>query len=132
MKSYVITTAVVRYKDKYLIGKRAISKKFASNKWEFISGFVDTSESVEEIILRELYEETKLKGKIVKSADPYINQDEEAKWIIIPYLVEVNTSNFVVNKKDHSELKLLSTNELNNYEELAGDIEQLKIRGLLI
>ena len=60
-KTYIITSAVVKFKDKFLIGKRTATKKFAPNKWEFISGFVDSPESVEEIILRELREETGLK-----------------------------------------------------------------------
>lgn len=43
--THVITLAVVKYKDKFLIGKRAKTKKFAPDKWEFISGFIDTSET---------------------------------------------------------------------------------------
>ena len=100
MKTFAITSGIIKYNDKYLIGKRSKSKKFAPNKWEFISGFIDTSESAEEIILREIYEETKLKGDIIKSAEPYIVEDEEARWIIIPYLIEANTDKFVINKMD--------------------------------
>ena len=43
MKTYVITTAVIRSENKFLIARGAKTKKFAPNQWEFIAGFMDTS-----------------------------------------------------------------------------------------
>lgn len=129
MKTYVITIAVIKHKDKYLIGKRASTKKFAPNKWEFISGFVDTKETAEEIILRELMEETSLNGKILRSGDPFVFEDDEGRWINIPFLIETNSDKFIINKKDHSEIKWVSLKELEQYPDLA-EIKEIKKRKL--
>ena len=130
-KTYVITSALVKFEDKYLIAKRSANKKFAPNQWEFISGFVDTKEGAENIILRELMEELKLKGKIIKSAEPYVVNDKEARWMVIPFLIKLDNNSFVMNKKDHSEVKFVTSKELTKYKELSKDINEFRKRGLI-
>ncbi len=117
-KTYVIVAAVVKCQDMYLIGKRASTKKFAANKWEFISGFMDTKETAEEVILRELKEETGLKGKIVGKAAPYEFIDKESRWIVAPFLIKTITEKFRLNTKDHSELRWVTRQELKKYKDL--------------
>ena len=79
MKTRIITSAIIKNGNKYLLAKRANSKKYAPGKWEFISGFIDNNKSAEEIILNELKEELRAKGKITKTCPPYIINDEEAR-----------------------------------------------------
>lgn len=131
MKTYTVASAIIKYKDKYLIGKRATNKKFYPNVWELISGFIEEKEPAEETILREIKEETKVKAKLIKTADPYIIKVVNERWIIIPFLLEAKNNSFKLNKKDHSELKWVSLEELSQITELKEDIKQLKIRGLL-
>ncbi|MBI2045584.1 hypothetical protein HYT23_06000, partial [Candidatus Pacearchaeota archaeon] len=50
METRIIASAILKDKNKYLIAKRASSKKYAPGKWEFISGFIETKESAENII----------------------------------------------------------------------------------
>ncbi|MBI4440819.1 NUDIX domain-containing protein [Candidatus Woesearchaeota archaeon] len=130
MKTHVITTAVVKYGELYLIAKRALTKKFAPGKWEFISGFIDTPETAEEVILRELREETALTGRIVRSADPFVLTDEEGRWVVIPYLMQVTTDRLVLNKKDHSAMRWVRAGELCSYEDLT-ELSELRKRQLL-
>lgn len=54
MKTFVIAQAIVKYKGKYLIGKRSKGKEFSPNIYEFISGFIEEKESAEDAILREV------------------------------------------------------------------------------
>jgi|SRR3989344_5107097 len=131
METRVIISAIIRNKNKYLIAKRAATKKFAPNKWEFISGFVDTNECAEEIILRELKEELKLKGIIKKHGNPYVIKDKEGRWITIPYLIEVVNDKFITNSKDHSEAKWVELKDLLKYKELKEDINEMKKRGMI-
>jgi len=63
--------------------------------------------------------------EIIKSAEPYVLEDEESQWVVIPFLIKVSTDKFVINKKDHSELKLISANKLDDYKDLT-DVEKLK------
>jgi len=125
-KTRVITTALVRFNNHYLVAKRALTKQFAPGQWELISGFVDTQETTEQIILRELLEETKLTGTILKTAEPFSLEDEEGRWIVIPYLIEANSETFVLNKKDHSEIKWVKKTELKDYKDILPFLKGLK------
>jgi 8-oxo-dGTP pyrophosphatase MutT (NUDIX family) len=131
MKTYVIVNAVVQYKNKYLIGKRAPTKRFAPNVWEFITGFIGDKESAEDCILRELEEETRLKGKIIKSGLPYYAKDMGDFWVIIPFMIEADDNRAVISLKNHSELKWVSKEGLLEYPDLSNDIKEMKIRGLI-
>lgn len=131
MNTYIIATTLVRHNNKFLIAKRAQHKEFAPNKWEFISGFIEEKEPAEETIIRELQEETALVGTIIKSGKPYVIKDKEARWIIIPFLIETTNANFIINKQDHAELKWITNDELGNCSDLSLDIKELKKQGLL-
>src|SRR3990172_1389462 len=128
MKTYVITSAIIKHNNKFLIGKRASTKKVSPNQWEFISGFIDSKESAEDIILRELMEEINLKGKIIKSAEPYVIVDNNERWIIIPFLIEVETNKVNRNDKDHSELLWVNREELSKNSDLLQDVKELSNR----
>lgn len=118
METYVITIAVIRNKDKYLIAKRTATKKFAPNQWEFISGFMETPESPEETIIREIKEELNTNGSIVRKSDSFDVIDNEGKWTVIPFLVELDTQDIQANQEDHSEIKWVVANELDKYPNL--------------
>ena len=126
MDNFQIAIGIVKKDKKYLIGKRALKKKFSPGKWEFISGFVELNEKPEKTIIRELKEETGLIGKVIKKGDSYFITDEEGKWTMFPFLIEVKNDNFKKNKKDHEELKWVEIKELNKYEDLISDIVHLK------
>jgi len=64
MKTYPIAIGIVKLKDKILILKRSKTRRCSPNLWEFASGFIKEGESAEETILREVKEETSLKGKL--------------------------------------------------------------------
>ena len=118
METYVVATALVRFKENYLILKRAPTKRFAPNKWEFLSGFVEEKESAENTILRELEEETKLNGKIIKTTKPFTFVDDEARWVVIPFLIEVKSNKIILNNNDHLESKWVNLEELNDFSDL--------------
>jgi len=118
MDTYAIATALVKFEENYLILKRASTKRFAPNKWEFLSGFVEEKESAENTVLRELEEETKLNGKIIKTAESFTFIDDEARWVVIPFLIEVKNKKIIINNNDHSEAKWINIEELNNFPDL--------------
>lgn len=128
MKTRIIVSAIVIHKSKILIAKRAKSKKFAPNKWEFISGFVDENKTAEEIINNELKEEVGIKGKIIRKFNPYTIIDKESRWIVLSFLIKINNERLKLNKKDHSEIKWVTLKELKNYKELSNEIKNLNIK----
>ena len=125
MNNYSIALAVIKNKDKYLIGKRAKDKEFEPNEWEFISGFIEENELPSETILREIKEETGLSGKIIKSEKSFEFTDEEGIWTISPFLVQ-SDSNYKLNIKEHSELKWVNKEELSEYEDIEEIIDYLR------
>lgn len=131
METYVITTAVIRRGDKYLIAKRVATKKFAPNQWEFISGFMDTPESPEETIIREIKEELGANGNIIRKSNPFDITDDEGKWTVMPFLVELDTQDIQVNQEDHSEIRWVAANELSNYPDLRAFLDNEGIQDFL-
>lgn len=131
MKTYVITTAVIRNKDKFLIAKRSATKKFAPNRWEFISGFMDTPKSAEDVILKELKEELNVGGKIIDTSSPFDFSDDEGRWIVIPFLIEIENKEVQVNPSDHSEIRWVTVNELKEYSDIEPFLENEGIKKFL-
>ncbi|NLR90393.1 MULTISPECIES: NUDIX hydrolase [Flammeovirga] len=60
----VIAGCIPMYNGKVLLGKRAIEPRYGF--WNLPAGFLECGETPEEGALRELYEETHAKGKIVR------------------------------------------------------------------
>jgi len=118
MKTHIITTAIIRNKDKYLIGKRAATKEFSPNQWEFITGFMDAQESPEETIIREIKEELGAKGRIISKSNIFDFIDNEGKWFVTPFLVELDTKKIQANQGDHSELRWVMASDLKSYGDL--------------
>ncbi len=130
MKTYAITLGIINHNNKYLIAKRAETKNFSPGQWEFISGFIDTKDSAEEIILRELQEELGVKGRILESGNVYSVTDAEARWIIVPFLVGVEIDQINLNTNDHSEFKWVLATELDSYKDLP-DVQILRKMNLI-
>lgn len=130
---YTVVVGVVRHSGKYLIGRRSEGKRFAPGQWEFISGFVEPNESPHKTILRELLEETGLKGRITGSGRPYTTIDEEGKWISMPFLIEVESAVVKVNRADHSDLRWVNKIELSQYgdEHFQDDVKELISIGII-
>ncbi|MFH1226205.1 MAG: NUDIX domain-containing protein [bacterium] len=131
METHVITTAIIRNQNKFLIAKRSATKKFAPNQWEFVSGFIDTIESPAETIIREIKEELGVKGKVIGASDPVDIVDREGKWTIIPFLIELDRQEIQTNSEDHSEAKWVDVEELNDYPDLKPFLDSEGIQKLL-
>ncbi len=118
MATYVIVTAVIRKGDKYLIAKRADTKRFAPGQWEFIAGFMDIKGSAEETILTDLKEELMAEGNIVATAPAFQFDDNEGTWVTIPFLIDLISDSVHIDPNEHSEIRWLSKDELKNYDQL--------------
>lgn len=131
MKTYIITTAFIRRGDKFLIAKRSATKKFAPNQWEFISGFMDAPECAENVILKELKEELKAEGKIIDFSGTFEFNDTEGRWIIVPFLIELDSQDIQMNSADHSNVKWVTMEELKNYPDLNQFLDNAGVQKLL-
>lgn len=134
MATYVAVIGVVIKVDDdsiILLLKRNAQRRTSPNKWQTTSGFINEGESAEEAILREVKEETSLDGAIKKSGSAFEVVDEWARWIIIPFLISVNSdSSVVIDTKEHSEFRWVKVDEVSSFECVKGIDEDLKAIGL--
>lgn len=114
---------VVRYKDKYLLGKRE-----SDGYYEFVGGKKEAYETIEEAALRELWEETKLRGKVVKLGESFKSSKDD-KWDLKPVLIEAHSKDVKLSN-EHSEHEWISLEDFGDYETL-GQYPALEKLGLI-
>lgn len=131
MKTYFAVTSVVMNKGKVLILKKSPKDWNYPNKWSFCSGYAKEFEAAEETALREIKEETGLKGRILKKGKLFETKDRKNKkvWVIVPFLCEVKSRNI---KLDHenAEYRWISHKDIGNYPTVPGLEKDLKVLGL--
>ncbi|MCK4463661.1 MAG: NUDIX hydrolase [Candidatus Omnitrophica bacterium] len=94
-----VAVCVVKHReDKMLIARRNL--KPGINKWALPGGFVESGESPETACLRELEEETGLKGKIKGLIGVYIQKSRYyGSLLVIGYEVSVSKYNLSLNSE---------------------------------
>ena len=137
MATFVVVIGVVKLDNDdrnndciILLLKRNAQRRTSPNKWQTPSGFINEGESAEEAVLREVKEETSLEGAIKKSGSAFEVVDEWGRWIIIPFLISVNSDKVVIDKREHSEFRWVKVNDISNFECVKGIEEDLKAVGL--
>lgn len=130
-KTYCVATAILKEKDKYFLAKRATSKSIKPGLWEFVTGFVEDHEAAEDTILREIQEEIGLKGAIVQPLDSFQMEEVSCRWIIIPFLVTVDSSKIQTAPEEHSEGKWVTWDELEKIPQPDFRYDKQKIKQLL-
>lgn len=106
----VVVCAVIDKKGKILIAKRNL--KPGINKWALPGGFVESNETPEIACLRELEEETGLKGKIKGLIGVYIQKTREYdSLLVMGYEVEVFKHSLFLNN-ELKEAKFFSIKDL--------------------
>lgn len=131
MKTYFAVTSVVMNKGKVLILKKSPKDWNYPSKWSFCSGYAKEFESAEETALREIKEETGLKGRILKKGKIFETKDSKngKKWIVVPFLCKVKSRNV---RLDHEnvEYRWISYKEIKKYPTVPGLQKDLKVLGL--
>ena len=131
MKTYFVVTSVVKHKNKILILRKSNDDWNYPNKWSFCSGYVKEFEAAEDTALREIIEETGLKGTMLKKGKILRIEDKKKGkiWIVSVFLCKVNSSKVKL-CRENSEYKWINPNELKNYETVPGLEKDLKALGL--
>lgn len=109
-------------RDEFLLVRRAESKKEHPGLWEFPGGNVDEGETAEEAALRELEEETGLKGEIIRTGEPGTVDYPHGLYEIHPFLVLVDSDDVELSP-EHVEYEWISIDEISEYDTIE-DIER--------
>jgi mutator protein MutT len=94
----VAVCAGINSRDEILITKRNF--KPGINKWALPGGFVESDETPEEACLRELAEETGIRGRIDRLAGAYIQKTREyGAILVLGYVVKVLKERIFLNEE---------------------------------
>ena len=106
-----VATFIINDNKEILLQKRASKKKYNPNKWGLCAGHVDSGESLEAAVLREIKEEiglelTEKELNVLEKME--VRKREENSHITRYYYVVCNENNFTIEKEELSEVKWVS------------------------
>lgn len=134
-------------KGKFLLLKRAEDRDVNPGKWDFPSGRIRKNNSADSIsegddeerggedeeprnaALRELEEETGLRGTLLRSGEPFTVETEDGIFKVHPFLVKVEGEPEL--SREHQEFKWINQDELEDFDTVGGLREGLERVGAL-
>lgn len=124
MKNILVVEALIKKNNDILIARRSTGDENVLGKWEFPGGKVESNETEEHAIEREIKEEFELDIK----ANKYITNNvcEYPTKIVDLRLYECEYISGEFKLHDHSEYKWVNINELLNYDLALADIPLAK------
>ena len=118
-----VVAAVIQKDNKYLIAQRNRNKHFAFH-WEFPGGKVDSGETFEIALEREITEELSIGIKIYKKVSSQMYKDDKINVKVHYFLCEHLDGKITLS--EHEDLKWVSKNELYSYRMAPGDSKIIK------
>jgi 8-oxo-dGTP diphosphatase len=119
-----VCCAIINFQDnKILVVQRGNSMRH-EGKWEFPGGKIETGESAEECIQREIMEELSIEIEITGQIDPNIHQYEDFAIELIPFVARYISGN--IHLKEHSKYLLLDKSQLMDLDWAEADIPIVK------
>jgi 8-oxo-dGTP diphosphatase len=115
-----VTCALIVDSQNRLFTAQRSSKMSLPLKWEFPGGKVESNESSEECLIREIKEELNIDIEIVKNLPSNIHAYPSIVIQLIPFICR--QINGVITLKEHINYKWLSTNELLDLDWAEADI----------
>ena len=109
---------LIYHDNKLLILKRAGSDKNDASLWDVPGGKIESSESLDDAIKREVYEETGISESSILIDDLYglifDDFDSTSKLVIAVYICQSKTTDICLNL-EHSEYKWIDPKNLSSY-----------------
>ena len=115
MQKIHVAVVVIRYEGKILLLKRASSKKHFPSKWENIGGKIDEKEMPESAAVRETFEETGMKGRIIRKGSEFEVENLGAIFHVHPFLFEPQ-NNEVKLSEEHTEYTWINLEDYKKYD----------------
>lgn len=129
-KTHATVIGIVKFGDKILLLRRTPDRHSSPNKWQPVSGHIREKEAAEDAVLGEVKEETGLEGKIIKAGEVFEVSDSWGRWILVTFLVTVNSDKVKFDPKEHSSAAWIKPEEFTKFNLTAGFKENLESVGL--
>ena len=118
-----VTCAIIQHDDKVLVVKRSASMSLPL-KWEFPGGKLESGESEEDCIIREIKEELCLDIELVGRLNASFYEYPTLSIELIPFIA--NQAGGQIRLNEHAEYKYLPKNELIHLDWAEADLPILK------
>lgn len=120
-----VVAAVIKKQNKFLLGKRSLTKKSAPGYWCPVSGGIEAGETEQEAVVREVFEEVDLVVKANRKLSAFDTRDKSA--VIHWWLVDIISGESILKNDEHSELGWFSVAEMELLDNVfSEDIELFK------
>ena len=118
MKPTDVVAAIIKKDNLYLVVKRN-RDKYMGLKWEFPGGKVDPGETLQEALVREIYEELNIDINIHEKLAEERYKDNEINIILHYFLCTIK--NGVINLNEHEAMEWTDKENFNQYDFVKGD-----------
>ena len=127
MKTIEVVAGVLKFEDKYLCVQRDPNKyDYIHHKYEFPGGKVETGETEEDALQRELKEELSINlNRIICKITTVDHQYPDFRLIMHAYLCEPNSQDLTLS--EHINFQWLYRSEMDNLDWAAADLPILKL-----
>tara|TARA_B110000090_G_scaffold128096_1_gene141682 strand:- start:911 stop:1288 length:378 start_codon:yes stop_codon:yes gene_type:complete len=118
MKPTDVVAAIIKKDNLYLVAQRN-RDKYMGLKWEFPGGKVDPGETLQEALVREIYEELNIDINIHEKLAEERYKDNEINIILHYFLCTIK--NGVINLNEHEAMEWADKENFNQYDFVKGD-----------
>jgi 8-oxo-dGTP diphosphatase len=118
MKPTDVVAAIIKKDNLYLVAQRNRDKHMGL-KWEFPGGKVDPGETLQEALVREIYEELNIDINIHEKLAEERYKDNEINIILHYFLCTIK--NGVINLNEHEAMEWADKENFNQYDFVKGD-----------
>lgn len=119
-----VAAAIIKRDDLFLIARRA-SHKHLAGFWEFPGGKIETDETPEVCLLRELQEELKIEVKVISFLAEHIYDYGTIKILLKAYICIFIKGEFTL--VDHDEIQWVTQKQLKHYSLAPADLPFLPL-----
>ena len=118
MKPTDVVAAIIKKDNLYLVAQRNRDKHMGL-KWEFPGGKVDPGETLQEALVREIYEELNIDINIHEKLAEKRYKDNEINISLHYFLCTIKDG--VINLNEHEAMAWANKENFNQYDFVAGD-----------
>jgi 8-oxo-dGTP diphosphatase len=118
MKPTDVVAAIIKKDNLYLVVKRN-RDKYMGLKWEFPGGKLYPGETLQEALVREIYEELNIDINIHEKLAEERYKDNEINIILHYFLCTIK--NGVINLNEHEAMAWVNKENFNQYDFVKGD-----------